>query len=143
MNDLIPVLTFRLDDQTYALHIDYVVEVMAMVTVQSVAGARPEVLGMVNRHGVPMILLDMRLALGKQAAGTIDASTLFVVVMQGDRYAGLVVDEIYQVDYLQQLSPAPQGAHLIFGIASDHDSMVQLIAVDAVLAAYLPGKVEV
>lgn len=142
MSDRLPVLTFRLADQTYAISIDHVVEVMAMVTVQTVAGALPEVLGMVNRHGMPMLLLDMRRVLGKPITAPIDASTLFIVVNSGEQHAGLVVDEIYQVDYLPSLSPAPGGARFIAGIASDHDSMVQVIAVRGLLAAYLPSQVE-
>lgn len=143
MNNQLAVLTFRVGDQTFALPIDYVVEVMAMVESDSINGAKPGIIGIVNRHGTPMPLLDLRIILGKDSSAQVDASTLFIVVQDRARYAGLIVDEIYQVDYVAGVKPPPQGIRFIQGIASDHQSMVQVIAVAAVLADYLPDEVEV
>src|SRR5688500_12439522 len=91
-NDL-AVLTFRLGDQQYALPIDDVVEVAAMVELTRISGVRPEILGMINRRGTPMLLLDLRAVLG-QDAPPVDVSTLFIVTVHNEQPVGLVVDEI-------------------------------------------------
>jgi purine-binding chemotaxis protein CheW len=55
-----PVLTFTLGDGIYALPIEEVIEVAAMVELIPLADAPPEILGMVNRHGEIMPVLDLR-----------------------------------------------------------------------------------
>jgi chemotaxis signal transduction protein len=140
-NDL-PVLTFRLGTQHYALPIEDVVEVAVMVELTHVSGVRPEILGMVNRHGVPMLLLDIRPIFG-QDAPPVDASTLFVVTVYNGQLAGLVVDEIQQVDYLPAKSLSQNAAAYIRGVISHRSRLMQVLAIEPLLAAYLPGEIEV
>lgn len=138
MNDAIPMLVFRLSDQYYGIHIDHVVEVAAMVEFSALPDATPELLGMVNRHGAVLPLIDLRQAFG---LGTLDInlSTLFIVVSLDKMRAGLVVDEVFQVQYIQEatIQVAHAVGRKITHIASDGQRLYQIIDPQAVLATYL------
>lgn len=137
-SDVLPLLSFNLGEQLYALPIADVVEVAAMVECVAMPDARPEVLGVVNRHGQPLLLLDLRLIF-KQPAEPVTSATVFIVAGQGERRIGLVVDEIHQVDYAdaRQLSQISAPAQYIHGIINHRAALIPIIALDALLDAYL------
>ena len=141
-DEFVPVLTFSLGDQRYALLIEDVVEVAAMVDLVKIADSRPEVLGVVNRHGTPLPLFDLRAVFGQPSAPPTDA-TLFVVVDDGSRMAGLVLDEIHQVVYLiaEQLRGPSAAEGYIRCIISHKDELVQVIALKPLLAAYVTEQI--
>ncbi len=136
---LLPFLTFRLGEQSYALPIEQVVEVAAMVELTTIAGAPPALLGAANRRGSVLPVLDLR-PVFSQPAAPVDDSTLFVVAALGGRQAGLVVDEVYQVAYFdpQQVAASPLSEQHIDGILTHRDQLVQIIALPALLASFLP-----
>lgn len=137
----VPVLTFRLHDQRYGLMIDNVIEVMAMVAVEPISGADAAVIGMVNRHGVPMPLLDLRIIASKPAPPA-DSSALFIVVAHGEHIAGMIVDEIYQVEYAARLNAAPQGTPFVKGIFTERGRITQVLSVETVLERFLRDESE-
>jgi purine-binding chemotaxis protein CheW len=131
-------LTFRLAQQEYALPIDDVVEVAVMVEITRLAGAPPVMLGVVNRHGTPVPLLDLRLIL-EQPAAAINISTLFIVAQHQGKWVGLVVDEVLQVEYA---APSAMGnTRYIERIISQDRRLIQVISLEAVLTAHLPDGV--
>lgn len=135
-NDL-AVLTFRLGSQQYALPIDEVVEVAVMVERTQLSGVRPEILGVINRHGEPLLLLDLRAVFGHEAP-TVDASTLFIVTKHNAKLVGLVVDEIQQVEYLPVKSLSSNTtAQYIRGVISHRSRLMQIVAMEPLLTAYL------
>lgn len=95
-SEALPFLTFRLAQQYYALAIADVVEVVAMMQVDSLPDMPQAVLGVVNRHGAALMMLDLRLAFGVDAA-PFDLDTLFIVGRHQQQMVGLVVDEVLQV----------------------------------------------
>lgn len=133
-------LTFSLGTQRYALPIEDVVEVAAMVELVQVAGATPELLGLANRHGQVLPVLDLR-PIMRQGRSQISASTLFVVAAHGDQYVGLVVDEVQQVVYfnMTQLVHASTREKYIRGIIPYEDQLIQVIALPPLLTLFLPG----
>jgi chemotaxis signal transduction protein len=137
----LPALTFYLGQQVYALLIEEVVEVAAMVERITVADAPPEILGMANRHGTILPLLDLRVVF-KQEAPPITSSTLFIVVSGGGRLAGLVVDEIRQVEYLDMryLREALGTGKYIRGIISYKEHLIQIIALPALINNFLVNE---
>ena len=141
-DDLVPVLTFSLDTQRYALLIDDVIEVAAMVNLVKSPGTHPEILGVANRHNTPLPMLDLRVVFG-QPATPVSASTFFVVVSDGTRTAGLVLDEIHQVEYLpaQQLTGPSNAEDYIRCIISHRAELVQVIALKPLLAAYVTEQI--
>lgn len=95
----IPFLTFRVGSYTYALRIEEVLEVVGMVETIPIASAPLALVGVVNRHGEVIPLLDLKQIL-TQIRSTITSNTLFIVAKSGQNQFGLVVDEVYQVKYI-------------------------------------------
>lgn len=135
--DRVPVLVFRVGEQDYALTIQEVVEVAAMVAVSPVPGAPPALMGMINRHGEALPLLSMRTIFGLPQP-PLDHDMLFIVVESGKRRAGLAVDSVDQVRYLppdaiQKMSGTGQFIHQV---AHDGVFLVEIIALNALLDAH-------
>lgn len=137
----VPVLTFRLDQQEYALPVDEVVEVAALVELTQVNGAAPALLGVANRHGTVLPLLDLRRVLGAPDS-ELDVTTLFIVGQHDDHILGLVVDEVQQVEFVP-LAPkhksSTSGKH-IRGIISYKQRMLQIIDLASLINEYLTGS---
>lgn len=132
------VVTFMLGDQFYALLIDDVIEVAAMVELIHLANARAEVLGAVNRHGVVLPILDARLMLGHDAQ-RIDDMTMFIVVGVNEPVIGLVVDRVLQVEYISGQKLNLSGIdRFIRGLLTQGGRVIQLLDLDQILEAFLP-----
>lgn len=140
--DQIPILTFTLGDKRYALKIDYVVEVAAMVEYATVADANPALVGLVNRHGRVMPLIDLRVVF-QYHVPPIDPNVLFIVSQYEETLVGLVVDTVNQVEYIQEgdLHVAPGGGRWIEHVASYSDELIQLISLPAIITNLLPETI--
>jgi purine-binding chemotaxis protein CheW len=134
---VMPVLTFSLAKQRYALLVTDVVEVVAMVELMTVPDAPEAILGMVNRHGMVLPMVDLRRVLGHEAPPVTTAS-LFVVVEYDSRQLGLVVDEVHQVEYINanQLQTSTKSGKYIRGIISHKAALMQIINPEPLLEAY-------
>lgn len=139
-DERLPLLTFRLAEQTYALHIRDVVEVASLVTLKTVPDAPDYLLGMVNRHGEPMPLIDLGRLFGHTAV-EVRPDTVFIVVHGDDdqNWVGLVVDEVFQVKYMSSaFVRASRGTgRFIREIASDGQDVLQVVTLSAILAEVL------
>ena len=138
VTDLIPFLIFRLGDQRYALGIDEVVEVAAMVRLIDTPDTNAVFLGLANRHGEALPVLDLRPVFG-QAAPRIDTSTVFVVARAADQPVGLVVDEVLHIEYFdprQVPASSAQDRH-VRGVITRDEEIFQLIALPSLVAKYL------
>jgi chemotaxis signal transduction protein len=143
-----PYLTFRLGDAHYAIAIDSVVEVQAMVAHQPLHHTNPALLGMINRHGQAVPLIDLRRSLHGTSV-MIQPDTLFIVLhhnpYRGDntkdenttpiieqvdahRQYAVVVDEIFQVVYWSQddLQVAPADSD-VMAVTVQQDKLVQIL----------------
>lgn len=140
MNEPQPYLVCRLGHQAYALPIAQVLEVAAMVALTRTPSAPPEVLGIANRHGQPLPVLNLRAAFSGHNESSITPETLFIVVQDGATLAGLVVDGVEGVDYYGNMHPAA-GERYIAGIITDAERLIQVIALPALLASFLPANV--
>jgi chemotaxis signal transduction protein len=156
----LPFLTLRAGPQDYALAIDAVVEVAAMVELIPLAGGPPAALGLVNRRGAPLLLLDLSAALSAAATAQVGATpgavlhknpsadTLFIVVRGGADTAtdatllGLVADEIHGVEYVagiaQLAARSTDGA--VSGVIQARGRMMQVIAAHTLVNAYVPPR---
>jgi len=142
--ELRPVLPLRCGDHCYALPLENVVEVAAMVAVAPVPGGAEALLGVANRGGSALPILDLRRWLGL-AAPPLDARTLFVVV-RGDvrdgaadeqAQMGLVVDEVLPVrSYPQREWERMSGAgHWVSHSIADGETLVQVVHAPSLLSA--------
>lgn len=132
------LLVFRLSDQFYALSVVDVYEVVGMVNYVQLPGADSALLGLVNRRGSPMPLLDLRRAFGMAAASPC-ASDLFIVVTVGEQFLGLIVDEVLHVLHVSvaDLSPAQNADERVSHIVHDGQQIYQLINSSALAAAFV------
>lgn len=139
--DRLPILTFGLGSLTYALLVEDVVEVEAMVELLPILDAPSEVLGLVNRHGMILPLLDLRLVF-KQPASPVSSLSLFIVVAHNKRQVGLVVDEVHQVEYIPtvELEEALSSGKHIRGIINHKSELIPVIALAPLMATFLADQ---
>ena len=135
----VPYLIFRLGSQQYALVVDQVIEVAAMVELVSMPHAPAAVLGVANRHGQVLPMLDLRHVFD-QPAVKIDIATLFIVAQYGDRQIGLVVDEVQRIEYFEvsMVARSASPENYIQGMVTYQGNIVQLIALPSLIAGFLP-----
>lgn len=135
-----PILLLSIADQYYALLISDVVEVAAMVELIKLPEAAPEFLGVADRHGTVLPVLDLR-RIFAQVDAPVTASTLFVVVAHEGQLAGMVVDDVHQVEYIdgQHLQFTSTFGKHIHGIISNRERLILVIALDTLFATYLSG----
>jgi len=132
-----PVLTFRLHDQRYGLYVTDVIEVMAMVAIEPLSGAHAAIAGVVNRHGQPMLLIDLRVVTDKPAAAP-SASSMFIVVSNVGRTVGLIVDEIFQVLYVSRFIPVSQDSPFVESVFTDERGLVtQMLSIHTLFNRFL------
>ncbi|GAB1420089.1 hypothetical protein MASR2M15_01670 [Anaerolineales bacterium] len=134
----IPLLSFRVGAGHYALTIEHVLEVAAMVAIQKVMDTDEAILGVVNRHGQALVLLDLRYILKTAEIEAIDDQSLFIVASDNGAHIGLMVDQVEGVIYSDNLRPAPGDRRLIESIAVVDDELIQVIALKDLMQKYLP-----
>lgn len=131
------ILTLRTGDQYYGLPVADVVEVAAMVALDRVPEAPPVVLGVANRHGAALPVLDLRRVFD-QPETPINSASLFVVVVYNNTTVGLVADEVLQVQYLAESKKRVTAAgRYINDIMGHGERLIQIIDLGALLAALL------
>lgn len=138
----VPLLVFRLAEQHYGLHIAHVVEVAAMVALTTVPESPEPLLGIANRHGDILPVLDLRIIFAADAV-PVTTDTLFVVVEYGNHMAGLVVDEVDGVRYLPQQSiRRSMTGPLVREMVNDGSDLIEIIALDSLFERYPVSDVD-
>jgi purine-binding chemotaxis protein CheW len=96
LSEDVQLLTFKLDDQEYALHIGNVVQVIRMVAITRAPKAPETVEGLINLRGrvIPVINLRKRFGLSHRP---IDLNTHLLIARNGDKVLALVVDVVSEV----------------------------------------------
>ena len=137
------VLSFRLEDETYAVDILRVREIRGFASVTKMPEAPAHMLGVLNLRGSIVPIIDMRRRIGMVAAEP-TAQTVVIVLsvegVRGRRDFGLVVDGVSDVlDIpLQDLRASPDivsshGEDLVSGLAQVSERMVMLLDIDRML----------
>ncbi|MCB9449958.1 MAG: purine-binding chemotaxis protein CheW [Anaerolineaceae bacterium] len=137
----IAILTFHMNDQYYGAFVHDVLEVMAMVSLVHTPDSPPEVLGFANRRGQMIPIIDLRRVFG-HPGGAVGVETLFIVVQHMAQQAGLVVDTINEVQYIDlEAVETPIGSgRYIHGIMNFKEHLLQIITIPPLLAAFLPQE---
>ncbi len=141
----VSVVTCVVGGQHYAIPVSDILEVAALVQVIPLPDAPPEVLGVVNRHGELIPLLDLRLCLGHEQAPPLDLSTLFVVVQGAGYTAGLIVDDVQTVVAIPAEAltlPARSGPY-VQGMAAIQQTPLLVLNVAALLRRFAPSDLAV
>jgi purine-binding chemotaxis protein CheW len=99
----------RVASEHYALPVEQVLEVSELGEIASVPGSPPEILGVRNLRGqvIPVIALATMLGLSG------DDPSRLVVAESGELRAGLVVDEVLDVEELPPVSEQVDSEYLL------------------------------
>lgn len=90
------VLTFRTNEQVYALPITAVCQLIEMVAITPVPEAPPTIQGIINVHGEIVPVMDLRLRLGLPFR-PYQLRTPIILMQANGRSLALVVDEVETV----------------------------------------------
>lgn len=136
------ILTFTVRGSIYALTIAEVLEVGALVDLTPIPDSSPEVLGVANRHGKLLPMLDLRCVLHGDNT-PLTTSTLFIVAVYQQNYVGLVVENVEQVEYISadQVNGAALTGKYIRGIINHKDRIIHMIALEALWKAFLAHEI--
>jgi chemotaxis signal transduction protein len=124
-------------DEHYAVAVEHVLEVAKLGDLTAVPGASPWLLGVINRDGQVLPVLDLAKLLGTRSAGR---PACLLVVEDGARRAGLAVEEILDVRPAPATIDATE-SKLLRGAALVEGLLVGMLEIGAVLdqAAYCDG----
>ncbi|MBI5654007.1 MAG: chemotaxis protein CheW [Chloroflexi bacterium] len=95
-NGHVQLLTFKLDEQEYALDIGNVVQVVRMVAVTRAPKASKAVAGMINLRGKVIPVVDMRQRCGLPAK-PYDLNTQLLIAQSDGHMVALTVDVVSEV----------------------------------------------
>ena len=138
-NGLQQWLTFNLGTEQYALDITYVREIIKPREITDIPRVPDFILGVVSLRGVIVPIYDLcrRLSLGSVEA---DSRSRIIVCEQGERIAGLLVDNITQVVRFAtgEIEPPPAilsglDRELVEGVGRVQGKMVILLDLPSVL----------
>jgi purine-binding chemotaxis protein CheW len=144
MNNLEPVsvIICRVGEQYYAISVADILEVAALVQLTPLPNAPREVLGVVNRHGMVIPILDLRLCLGQEAP-SLSLATMFVVVQGAGYTAGLIVDDVQAVVAIppERLSLPAKSGPFVQGMAAVDRTPLLVLDVAALLRQFAVSEV--
>jgi purine-binding chemotaxis protein CheW len=90
------VVTFRLGNQTYALPISRVQQIIEMVAITPLPQVNPIILGVINFHGELVPVINMRHLLGLEEI-PLHLHTPIILMKISKRLVGLIVDNVLDV----------------------------------------------
>ena len=132
------VVAFRLGEETYAIDISYIHEIIRMREITFVPRAPHYMRGVINLRGriVPVMELSARLGLPSREA---TAQSRIIVVEVNGESIGMIVDAVSEVLRLpeEQIEPPTQmasdSADYISGLGKVNDRLVLLLDVEKVV----------
>ena len=123
----INLVTFRLEQQIYALPIEPIQQIIEMVTVTPVPQVKDMIEGVINFHGTPVPVVSLRRQLDMPRA-QLQLHTHIILVTISRRLVGLIVDEVLDVLNLLegQIIPPQQVMPEQIGAAPTLRGLIQL-----------------
>ncbi len=146
-SDTCSLVTFRLAEQTYALPLAPIVQIVEMVAITVLPRADSTIKGVVNYHGRTVPVLDLRQTLGLPARD-LDPDTHMIILTAAERMLALAVDRVLQVADLphqqvahaQDVMPAEfDGIPLLQGIAHTAEGTVIVLDPERLLTSSTVG----
>ncbi len=138
-------LTFKLDEEIFALDIGKVREVLDFTTVTKVPQTPDFMRGVINLRGSVVPVVDLRLKFGMTVTEkTVNTCIIIVEVVLGNETTilGALADSVQEVLDLepQQIEPAPKiGTRLktdfIKGMGKKEDHFIMILNIDKVFSA--------
>lgn len=128
-------VTFRLDDQRYALPLAAVTQVVRLPDLVVVAGAPPTVCGLLNLRGAFLPVLAGRRLVGAPDSCSLESCVLLVAV-DGRAALGLLVDEVEAVRQFPAdgFAAAGRSARFVAGVLREREDSAILLDPAALLS---------
>ncbi|WP_158826850.1 chemotaxis protein CheW [Mucilaginibacter lacusdianchii] len=138
-------LTFKLDEELFAINVSQVLEILEMKPITKVPGAPDFMRGVINLRGNILPVVDARTKFKMQPADATIDTCIVVLSIQTDKdplLVGAVVDAVQMVIDLpkeQILPPVSIGAayreDFVTGIGKVDDEFVMILNIDKVFSA--------
>ena len=143
--EVVQHLTFKLDEEVFAIDISKIREVLEYTTVTRVPQTPDFMCGVINLRGGVVPVVDLRLKFGmSEAEKTVNTCIVIVEVTLGEdsTVLGALVDSVQEVFELEadQIEPAPKiGTRLntdfIQGMGKRDDQFIIILDIDRVFSA--------
>lgn len=145
----LPVLTFTVADQSCCFPVEQVVRIIEMVTITPLPSAPEGIEGIINLHGQPVPVLDLRWRFGlPRQAYNLSTSIILVEINDTGQLIGIIVDAVEDVLHLVQeeeyvrnafepddrIAEANQQITWLKGIVTTEGRMVLILEVGALLS---------
>ena len=131
---------FLLDEETYAINVMQVQEVLRHTAIAPVPGAPDYVLGIINLRGNVVTVIDTRRRFGLEPREVTD-NTRIVIIETSRAVIGIMVDGVAEVVYLRQseLDMTPnvgndENDRFIQGVCHKGDDLLILVELDELLS---------
>jgi purine-binding chemotaxis protein CheW len=132
-------LSFVLADETYAVNIFHIKEIIKPPMITEVPRTERVILGVLNLRGMIAAVVDLRRRLGLEAAQQTRKSRILIVQLR-DELVGLLVDEVRHVIRLkdEDIEPPPgvfdrvEAEHIV-GVGRQEGEMYTLLDLDSVI----------
>jgi purine-binding chemotaxis protein CheW len=144
INQMTQYLTFKLQDEIFALDISTVREVLDFTVITKVPKTPDFMRGVINLRGSVVPVIDLRLKFGMTVTEkTVNTCVIIVEVRVGGETVilGVLADSVQEVMDLdaEQIEPAPRiGTHLktefIKGMGKRNDRFLMLLDIDKVFS---------
>ncbi len=138
-------LTFKLDEEVFALDISKVREVLDYTTITKVPKTPEFMRGVINLRGSVVPVVDLRLKLGMtQTEKTVNTCIIITEVMVADETVvlGVLADSVQEVVDLEpgQIEPAPKigttlRTEFIKGMGKQNENFIIILDIDQVFSA--------
>jgi purine-binding chemotaxis protein CheW len=146
-------VVFRLAEESYALEVSRVREVLDVSALTRVPGGAKSLVGLYNLRGHVVPVWDLRVPFGLVAGGELGRGSGVLMVEpdseNGSRVAGLLVDRVSDVlDFsLDEVQPAPTlglggGSAFVRGLIRHQDRFLLVLDLDRVFAALGQGALQ-
>lgn len=139
-SDLTALAVVGLDGEHFGLRLETVYEFTEVPQVTPIPCCPPHIVGNMNLRGEILTLVDIRCFLNLSSAAVSNPQKA-VVMRSGSLVAGVVIDDVFDVVYLQtsDVASAPTTIHsnsnqYLRGVASYGDSMMSLLDLPKLLA---------
>lgn len=127
-------VNFTVDDETYALNVLDVQEVLRDAEITPIPGAPDAILGIINLRGNVVTVVDARTFFGLEEKAWDENSRIMVIEVASGEIVGLVVDSVAEVIALPQtvvdqamMAVADDRARHILGIVPQDEKLIILV----------------
>jgi len=133
-------VTFSLADETYAIDVLQVQEVLKLTEITPVPGVPDYILGIINLRGDVVTVIDARRRLSLPVREP-DESSRIVIIDVDNQNIGILVDSVAEVVQIpaESIDPAPavgndQTSRFILGVSSSNEGLTILVDLNKLLS---------